>query len=79
MSKYTVIWRDEGDGFFITHIIFKGASIHVIKDMVILAAEQEYKQFMNEHEVEDAMRWITEHDNYEVIAIFKDHVETFFS
>jgi hypothetical protein len=79
MSKLTVVWRDEGDDFYITPIIFEGASIHNIKDMVILAAELEYKSFMNDQEVADAMLWIVEHENYEVIAIFYDHVKTFFS
>jgi hypothetical protein len=78
MSKYTVIWRDESDDFLITHIIFEGADSRSIKDMVILAAEQEYKSFMNEQEVEDAMAWITEHEAYEVIAILKGHAEPFF-
>lgn len=78
-NKFTVVWRDEGEGFFITHIMFEGADSRSIKDMVILAAEQEYEQYMNEYELEDAMAWITEHANYEIVAIFHGHVKTFFT
>ena len=78
-NKFTVVWRDEGEGFFITPIIFEGvADIRRTKDMVIQAARQEYKQFMNEHELEAAMSWITEPNDYEIVAIFHGHVETFF-
>jgi len=79
MSKYTVVWRDDGDDVYITPIIFEGASIHNIKDIVMLAAEIEYKSFMNDQELADALLWFDEPEYYEVIAIFYDHVKTFIS
>lgn len=72
MSKYTVIWRDNGDEYYVTEINASANSSWSQDDYIFVAAVEEYSQY-EENPEDMAAKVVAE--GYDCIGVFMGEVE----